>query len=71
MNQIEKKMIIRPKYPNNIFHNPFFVGIGIGFLMASGFILMFYLNSLAGTIYSLLLFSIGVYLYLKFNQIFN
>jgi len=58
-------MRIRPVYPKKVLSNPFYVGIMIGFLIASGFTSLFYLEYLPGIIYGCILFLIGILLFYK------
>jgi polyferredoxin len=63
---LRKKMRLKPVYPKYIISNPFYVGLMIGFFIASGFTMIFYAENWGGIIYGSLLFLIGiVYFYLK------
>ena len=60
-------MKITPKYPKTVLKNPFFSGILVGYFIASGFNLAFFLDYF----YGISLLAIGItYFYIK-NKEFN
>jgi len=64
-------MIIKPKYPKKVLNNPFYSGIIIGFLIATGFNLCYFVNNEYTALYGIGLLTMGIIYYFRKHKEYN